>query len=220
VILPHLARSLLGTIVNQAAELSRFIRLQGDVIYYWPPTFKDEEFDPERMECLNLSATVRESPYQKKITNGREHVKLQPGSEDRREAIVRIVCFPELVAYRQGGGDLAARMLEEEKLETDDLPPDVRAQKRRKKEGPFRLTGEEGIRTRTICKSVVHLQWGKQRLLTREAGTAAHLDAKRDRDEAKYTEDRRNFKELHQIYQQAFPWGATAGRKLLFSPRH
>ena len=68
-----------------------------------------------------------------------------------------------------------------------------------------KLTGSEGFRTRVLCKSVVHLVWGKQRLLTREAGTAAHLDAMRDGNEQKYEDDRKGYVELYDYFLRTNP---------------
>lgn len=197
-------------IVADAGRLSREIRMCADVIYHWSPTFKDgmhvhviskrsltdmesEEFDPERMECLNTTSMIKNNPYEIK-----EKRSVLKGATEKSEAIVRITAFPGVVAHRQGGGQLAKRLLDEEEREERKsgihLPPDVK-QSRDISRGPP-LNGTEGFRTRVICKSVVHLQWGKQRLLTKEAGTSRHLDAMRDGKMAKYEDDRWGFVEL------------------------
>ena len=56
----------LAEIVGFAANLSHIIRQDADTVYYWPPTFKDEEFGPSRMgqflayDCLSdMSHTHR-----------------------------------------------------------------------------------------------------------------------------------------------------------------
>ena len=156
-------KSELAQIVDAAASLSREMRKSPDVVYYWPPTFKDEEFEPARMECLNLENMIRNSPYDKRAVQGHDRAVVRPGQEDRNEAIVRVVCFPGLVAYRQYGGDLAMRELEEEKSRPDHAPPDVKSRRKILDRHGQELTPDNGFRTRVICKSVVLLEWGKQR---------------------------------------------------------
>lgn len=197
-------RKALFEIVSIAADLSRWLRRVPHTVYYWPPTFKDEEFEPARMECLNLEYMTTHSPYNKKGSHGRERAELAKGEEARGEAIVRVVCFPGLVAYRQGGGALAQQLLEDESARPDHAPPDVKARERLARRGADALTGNEGFRTKIICKSVVHLVWGKQRLLTREAGTSAHIDAMRDQSQ-KYENDYQGFKELYDIFRERTP---------------
>ncbi|KAK5111599.1 hypothetical protein LTR85_011828 [Meristemomyces frigidus] len=192
----------LATVVSMAADLSRAMRLMGHVVYYWPPTFKDEEFEPARMESNNLKYMIEKSPYEKKEMHGRVRAVLLPNRADRSEAIVRVVCFPGLVAYKQGGGAMGVRLLEEEgrRERNSHVPADVReVDSRRARHGG--ITEESGFRSKVICKAVVHLEWGKQRLLTKEAGTSAHLDAMRDHSN-NYEEDRNGFKELFDIFLQ------------------
>ena len=83
------------------------------------------------------------------------------------------------------------------------IPPDVQRLRSRLAGTP--LTGDEGFRSRVICKSVVHLEWGQQRLLTREAGTSRHLDAMRDGGMGRYEDDRRGFVELFDYFLQVHP---------------
>ena len=54
-------------------------------------------------------------------------------------------------------------------------------------------------------RQVVHLIWGRQRLLTREAGTSAHIDAVRDGKEKKYEDDRKGYIELYDYFLQKNP---------------
>ncbi|KAI7498451.1 hypothetical protein KC367_g5076 [Hortaea werneckii] len=188
----------LAAIIALAADLSRWMRRLDEVVYYWPPTFKDEEFEPGRMECVNLRQMLDESPYQKLDIQGRMRPRLQPGQEHRNEAIVRVVCFPGLVAYRQGGGELGGKVLAEQdrRRGNGSVPRDVQIAQARSRDN---VGVDDGYRTKVICKAVGHLTWGKQRLLTREAGTSAHLDAMRDHSN-KYLEDRKRFKELWDIF--------------------
>jgi hypothetical protein len=109
-------------------------------------THVPEEFDPDRMECINIDDMIRNSPFEKKLVDGREQSVLkEPTKED--EAIVKIVAFPELVVHRQGGGALAKRLLAEEEQANHDqhanLPPDV--QRVRRMAAGDKLTGDEGF---------------------------------------------------------------------------
>lgn len=189
-------------IVTIAAHLARAMRCLPDVVYYFPPTFKDEEFDPERMECLNLAAMISHSPYKRKVQKGGYVTAELDGDKESSEAIVQIVAFPGLVAYRQGGGELAKSQLADERRcdGSDNAPPDVRHSRRMARDSPWSLTGDEGFRSRILCKGVVHLMWGQQRLLTKEAGTSRYLDAVRDGNEAKYEVDRAECVELYDIF--------------------
>ena len=157
------------------------------------------------MECLNIADMIRNSPYERQIVNGRDRSVLK-GPSEKAEAIVKIVAFPGLVVHRQGGGALAQRLLaeEEQEYEDDRVPPDV-LRSRRMTANANKLTGAEGFRTRVLCKSVVHLIWGKQRLLTREAGTAAHLDAMRVGNEKRYEDDREGYVELYDYFLRTNP---------------
>ena len=190
----------LKQIVTRAASISRHIRMMNNVVYYWPPTFKDEEFEPTRMECLNIREMIHTSPYEKREEKGRVRANLLPHQDDRNEAIVRVVCFPGLVAYRKGGGALGKKELadEDRKERSSRDPEDVRHHRERvrKQDG---ISINSGFRSKVICKAVVHLQWGKQRLLTKEAGTSAHLDAVRDYSD-KYEKNRKGHRELYDIY--------------------
>lgn len=170
------------------------MRTACDNVYYWPPTFKDEEFEPGRMEAYNLEDMIAKSPYDRTKVNGHDRAVLKEGREDESEAIVRVVCFPGLAAYRKYGGKLAESEIAAEK-DGIPVPADVQAQRRRGGEQP--LTANQGIRSRVLCKSLVLLQWGKQRLLTKEAGTSSHIDAVRDDKMKKYDDDYKNFVELN-----------------------
>nr|OQO25862.1 hypothetical protein B0A51_07948 [Rachicladosporium sp. CCFEE 5018] len=195
-------------IVTFAAKLSQEMRCVDDVVYYWSPTFKDEEFEPARMECYNLADMITKSPYRKKKVDGRDTAVLHEPDKGH-EAIVRIVLSLGLIAYRKGGGDLAEILLKNERTQADGeakrLPPDVRHARSLSRDSPHKLTGEEGFRTRLICKSAVQLQWGQQRLLTRQAGTSTHIGAVRKNDMSKYVNDRAGFVELFDVFLKEHP---------------
>lgn len=216
--LPANMHSNLTAIVQKAADLSRLMRLAPDVIYYWSSTFKDEEFDPMRMECYNLEHMIHNSPYERKVIQGIERpIPRESSKPDEREAIVKIVCFPGLVAYRKYGGELAKKEIERETARPDHRPADVRNAARRVGEDDKNTS--KGYRSRTICKSIVYLIWGKQRLLTREAGTSAHIDAVRDGNMDKYVNDYEGFLELFDIAQQKWEKARIAEKPASTSPR-
>ena len=187
-------------IITVAADLSRQIRMMHNVVYYWPPTFKDEEFEPGRMEGLNIRNMIDTSPYEKRDVQGRVRANLLPDQDDRNEAIVRVVCFPGLVAYRKGGGALGKQELaDEDRQERRSRDPEDVRHHRERVRAHDGISVDSGFRSKVICKAIVHLQWGKQRLLTKEAGTSAHLDATRDYSD-KYEKSRKGFRELFDIY--------------------
>ncbi|KAI5367752.1 hypothetical protein Slin15195_G028850 [Septoria linicola] len=199
----------LREIIKFAARLARMIRLAPDVVYYWPPTFKDEEFEPARMEAINLEYMIQTSPYDKVTNSHGERAVLREGKKsEESEAIVRIVAFPGIVAYRQYGGILADNEIHHESVLNRGYPEDVRERFGEP------TTAKKGFRSRLISKSVVYLVWGKQRLLTKEAGTSAHLDAMRDGKMGKYTIDSQEVLELYALWQKENPAKAKAsGRK-------
>jgi hypothetical protein len=190
-------RQTLRRIVETAGNLNRSLRATADVVYQWTSTFKDEEFDPSRMECYNLRHMIDESPYDKSPSNGRPI--LREGREKESEAIVQVVCFPGLVAYRQYGGELGKRELEADQARRSGMPADVQ------RRYPAQSETQTGFRTRTICKSIVHLVWGQQRLLTKEAGTSNHINAmagKNGMDMKRYENDSKGCVELFDVYQE------------------
>lgn len=190
-------RDRLVDIIEHAVQVANLIRLTPDVVYYWPPTFKDEEFEPARMESINLEDMIQNSPYDR-VTNshGERAVLRDANKSDESEAIVRIVAFPGIVAYRRYGGLLAQNEIDHEGVMSRGFPKDVRDRYGAPK------TAKSGFRSRLISKSVVYLVWGKQRLLTKEAGTSAHLDAMRDGKMSRYTEDSKEVVELYALWKR------------------
>ncbi|GAB7366585.1 hypothetical protein MBLNU230_g8571t1 [Neophaeotheca triangularis] len=187
----------LADLVNKSFNLARHLRLQPHSLYHWTSVFKDEEFDPSRMEVLNLEATMKTSPYETTKINGINRAVLKKGQEHRDEAIVRVVCLPALSVYRRYGGALSAHELATELERTASHPPDVLASYSRDRSSAHNLTGDEGYRSRPLGLAVVHLQWGKQRLLTKEAGTSAFLAERRLKGfNSKYEKDYEGFTEL------------------------
>lgn len=194
-------------IIDVAIDISRLMRLVPNVVYYWTSTFKDEEFQPARMECYNLHEMILDSPYEMKVVNGFERaVPRQSVTDERKEAIVKIVCFPGLEAFRKSGGALAEEELNRSNNRPDHAPPDVQAARKRNGE---KYKATDGYRSKTICKNIVYLIWGKQRLLTREAGTSRHIDAVRSGDMSRYTKDYEGFVELYDLAKQKWEQGAV-----------
>ena len=169
-------------IVGKASKLSREMRQQVNVVYQWPGTFKDELWESKRMECLNLEQILSQSPY--KLTKGpgwkATEVTLvwdqDEAARRNEQSLVDIVCFPGLMSYRQGGGPTALKELQEQ-------------EKERNPEGSGRNLDEEskkGFRNRVLAKALVSLKWGKQSLLSAEAGTSRHLEAMKKKDMSRY----------------------------------
>lgn len=208
-------RTALTDIVYHAGATARLMRSTRDTIFYFPPTLKDEEFEPARMECLNLQAMIRSSPYDKQEVQGRDRAVLRKGQDAQSQAIVRVVCFPGIQAYRQGGGDLAKKQLAAERNGTsddDNAPPDVRAARRITKRNGEAYTVSDGVRTRILAKGVVLLQWGQQRLLTKEAGTSLHMDAVKSGKLGKYVQDSAGHVELYRLFEERTGAKASPGR--------
>lgn len=198
-------------ILTKAMILSRYLHASRNAVYTFTTSFKDETFDPARQECYNLEAMMRNSPYDRDTSRGYTVAVLRAGMEDRSEAITQITCFPGLVKYEKGGGDLAAQRLADEHHADEErmtrLPADVQAHHRRTHvAGRFsEPTVNSGFRTRTICKSVVYLQWSRKRLLTEEAGTSVHIDAmagRNGRTMERYEKDCAKYVELDDLFQR------------------
>lgn len=198
--LPDAHSRLLSNIIRTASALSLLMRCNGEVVYYFPPTFKEEQFEPSRMWCLNIGDMRRNSPYElKKNDQGREYAKLRNAEDDgnRSEAIVRVVCFPGLVAYRQHGGARAVRLLRAEGRHNQHVPEDVRLMRRRTGD---ECSAEMGFRTRILGKSVVLLKWAKQRRMVREAGTSAARN--RSEEEIREIEKSDGHEELWDMFRE------------------
>jgi hypothetical protein len=158
------------------------------------------------MECLNMVDMMNSSPYGTLIVNGVPRSVSKKNASENTEAIVRIVAFPGLVVHKQGGGALAERLLEEEaRAEKQREPPkDVETVYRMSMDAEP-ITIESGFRMHVLCKSVMHLMWGKQMLLTREADTSAHIDAMKYGKTQKYVHHRQGFIELYDCFLKNNP---------------
>lgn len=143
----------LKRLVVSAASLNLVMRLQGSVVYFFQPIFKDEEFDPRRMECLNLREMQESCPLQD-INDKDEIIKANdPDGDPSNVALVRIICAYGCVAYRQGGGELGKRLLrEEEGVPNPMLPPELQGTHLLHKPRDRKITAEDGFRTKTLAK--------------------------------------------------------------------
>lgn len=158
------------SIVELATDLHLDMRRQPDVVYYPQPIFKDEEFDPSRMSCANLRPTQEDCPLINYDENGHEIPSGNPKGDSSDIALVRVVLFQGLVAYRKGGGALAEEMLERERWARHVVPlvKDQRWEDGRKAAAkrPVRDVGVgDGFRSKVLAKGIVALGWGKQRRL-------------------------------------------------------
>ena len=155
------------------------------------------------MEVYNLRGMITTSPYDNKAKDGVHRAVLRKGHEHEDTAVVCVICFPGVVAYQQGGGSLAKREVGVEGSQSDNAPPDVRQNRKFLATGRGResLTGEEGFRTKVLCKAVVLLQWGRQMMLTREAGTSVHMDAAKDGGQ-RYEFDNKGCVDLYDLWMK------------------
>jgi len=150
------------TAVRTAVDLHTDIRTSTDRVYYWDPLYKGSEFDPETMTCANLYPTQQSSPFNEDADTGED-------VEDfsyHTKALVRVVCFHGLTCYRKGGGDLAEKTLEMEKLPGyfDKGGPGYSLWgKKTVRPGDRERTTKDGFRSRVLAKGIVALCWGKQR---------------------------------------------------------
>lgn len=152
------------------------------------------------------------TPYVKDTSGGYTTAVLRPWMEERSEAVIQVTCFPGLVKYEKGGGDFAVQQLADEKaaaeVQVGRLPPDVQAHRRllnAANRSSNKPAADSGFRTRMICKSVVYLQWSRQRLLTKEAGTSVHIDAMAGRNGQtmdRYDKDNAKYVELWDLFQK------------------
>lgn len=143
----------LGRITRAAVAANTVLRENGNVVYYFQPVFKDEEFEPERMECQNLLETRAKCPYPGVDTKGKEVPANDPRGDPTDQCLVRIVCSYGCVAHRKGGGDLGKQMLEDEEDQPDlSLPPEARPKKGAKEFYGRVITHEDGFRTKTVAR--------------------------------------------------------------------
>lgn len=165
--------------VKTAANMSHDIRRQADVVYYFTPVFKHEEFDPSRMVCANLKPTQDSCPL---IEEEGEEANDLNGDSDSI-AMVKVVCFHGITAYRSEGGEAGKRWLQRQKeldvieaRETTkgnkrwDEPPEMtpheirERRKRNRKEVGLR----DGIRSKVLAKGIVALSWGLERKMKKD----------------------------------------------------
>lgn len=147
----------LQDIVDAAANLSLDIRSQADVVYHFVPLAKGSSFKPEAMTCANLAPMQTASPYSGAVA----------GTGSRRtnvSALVKVVCFEGLTAYRQGGGELATSKLEGQGTDAyweeggqgwrDHGGRVINNRDRERRHDP-----SDGFRSRVLAKGVVALEW-------------------------------------------------------------
>ncbi len=122
----HRVRKL-WRIVHHAAMLSIRMRGDGSTVYHFPITPKDSEYNKNNLDCINRRQMVDENPYRKMREMGTRWLPDPKG----QLPLVRVVCFPECVAYKRGGWA-----------------------KGRGREW-------RGFRSKRLIKSLVALRWGK-----------------------------------------------------------
>lgn len=143
----------LQAIVAEAVYINQIIRMNGNVVYFFQPVFKDEEFDPSRMECQNLRAIQATCPMETLDDNNQVIPGDNPHGDPTDIALVRIVCSNGCVAWRKGGGSYGERLLAEE-AETPDhsLPPELQGVRPRNEFYGRVITNDDGLRTKVVAK--------------------------------------------------------------------
>lgn len=146
----RLMRALIK-IVTGAAALSTQMKVNGNtVLYYWQPVYKDCPIEPVQMDILNFNEMCKELDKEKK-------------EDDLGEALVKIVCAFQLVAFRKGGGVMAERILEREENGVDySVAPELRHRPRNEYYGRI-ITAQDGFRSKYLAKAVVVGRWGQPR---------------------------------------------------------
>lgn len=154
-------------IVDQATFINHSLRCDGDTMWQWTDIWKDTRFDPQTTECVNLTQVFEQS-------------RSDDGTRARRdaEAIVRVVVFPGLVAWR--------RRFDEMKTSID--APVVKY--------------DAGDKHKRIMKNVALVEWAKQRLLTKYAGTAYHQKTVASGDMGVFENDGKGAVDLWDLLQQ------------------
>lgn len=142
--------------VKGAAVLNGFIRQYGAAVYFFQPAFKDDEFDPDEMECLNLPEMQHTCPY----PDG-DKPAANPNGDKMHKSLVRVVGSDGLVAYRKGGGVAADVFLKAEEAAKQTEAAAAKRPLRRPMPDERVYTAEDGVRTRILSKAEVALYWGK-----------------------------------------------------------
>ncbi|KAK4943318.1 hypothetical protein LTR28_008491 [Elasticomyces elasticus] len=147
----------LHDIVEKAASLARQMREQGDVIFHFPPVFKDESFQPKRMMCFNVETMRSTCPYP---TYDKKGVKVEAANDrgdPSAEALVKVLCSSGCVSYRRGGGQFAKDLLAtEQNARAKGKEPHPN---RRRPEGEVDDV-DMGFREKVLSKGEVCLRWG------------------------------------------------------------
>jgi hypothetical protein len=124
-------------IVAHAGIISVLMRQEGDAVYYWVPTLKDDRYDSDTMECFNWQTMLHSNPKGEKF----QRLKGKSDAEKIREkgdiGLVRVNCMNGCTVYRRGGWV--------DQPEYKDM----------------------GIRSRNLTQNWVLCRWGRQRQWTR-----------------------------------------------------
>ncbi|GAB7353241.1 hypothetical protein MBLNU459_g3754t3 [Dothideomycetes sp. NU459] len=157
-VLGPFARDLVP-IIKGAADLNGFIRENGAAVYFFQPVYKENEFEPDRMECMNVqdmqNCCLLDAPGMQAN---------DPNRDSSHKALVRVISSLNCVAYRKGGGFMAEALLEKEKLARKAVPHTIEELVRMPagqalREAQRKVTADDGIRTRVLTKAGVTLYW-------------------------------------------------------------
>ncbi|EUC40418.1 hypothetical protein COCMIDRAFT_108880 [Bipolaris oryzae ATCC 44560] len=167
--LPSLLPSLL-TLTTRVALLSLHMRLDPHTLYRFTPSFKEDTYTPSRMHCTNVTQMQQSCPHNpssvltpaeqaRRATLSKTELRRSKGDQ----ALVQIIVFRGVVAFRKGGwedGTSTGRnvVFEEKEFET------------------------EGFRERVLTRGWVYCRWGRgfARGMGEEMGRKVHGDAWRE----------------------------------------
>ncbi|KAH9863772.1 hypothetical protein J1614_009704 [Plenodomus biglobosus] len=141
----------LHNIVTHAGLLSLLMQLDKHTVYHFEPLFKEDNYNPQRMECMNRAEMAQQNPHTAldKVNEAErerraalsEAEKLRAKGDD---ALTQITIMNGLVAYRLGGWETKNSTALDPKYEVSAYE-------------------EQGVRVRVLTHGWVYCRWGRAR---------------------------------------------------------
>ncbi|KAI8933661.1 hypothetical protein NX059_009382 [Plenodomus lindquistii] len=149
--IPSAIFSTLFKIVTHAGILSLLLRQDKRTVYYFEPLFKEDEFNPTRMECYNYLEMRQRHPRTPVAKLSKEErarrAELTDGEKQRAlsdRPLTQITIMPGLRAYRLGGWEKQSSTAENPEYEVSSYE-------------------NEGIRSQKLTDGWVYCRWGRAR---------------------------------------------------------
>ena len=151
----------LYAIVANAGIVSLFMRVDPHTVYHSVPTFKEDNFRPDEMECFNRKIMETTHPLQRKTwpagTSAEEKKRAR-----NDEALTQIVLLNGITAFRRGGWETGDSTIWKPQYEKG--------------------MKNKGIRSRILSHSWVYCRWGRPRRFVQgeeqpDGGQKMHGDA-------------------------------------------